>query len=369
MVATWLTMPGRYNFLNLSRYSTYSDKSIRLQFRRRFNFFYWMHGLCIVRKSTEQIIAFDPTYVPKSGKQTFGLGKFWSGKDQQAKKGLEFSCLAVVDVVEQTAYHLEAVQTPAHMQGKLIDHYVSIIMNRITDLLTLSRYLVVDGYFMKKKFIKPLLKAGLHIITKMRPDANLQYLYKGPQKKGRGRKRKVAGKINVKQIDKTKWKKCYEDDSLQGYELIVWCVTLKAIVKAVYLQSKHNPDRHEIIISTDIKQKAKQIIHYYRLRFQIEFLIRDAKQHAGLEHCQARSQEKLYNHVNLSISTVSVAKQMFWSSLPDKQQVPFSMHTIKMRYYNKYIADLIFSNLGVDLNCKKIKQLFNQCVTAGGIAA
>ncbi|SEM58327.1 hypothetical protein SAMN05216436_105243, partial [bacterium A37T11] len=32
----------------------------------------------------------------------------------------------------------------------------------------------------------PLLEAGLHVITKMRPDANLRYLYTGGKKKGRG---------------------------------------------------------------------------------------------------------------------------------------------------------------------------------------
>jgi hypothetical protein len=41
---------------------------------------------------------------------------------------------------------------------------------------------VVDGYFMKKDFIHPLLEQGLQIITKTRSDANLRYLYKGRQK-------------------------------------------------------------------------------------------------------------------------------------------------------------------------------------------
>lgn len=56
----------------------------------------------------------------------------------------------------------------------------------------------------------------------------------------------------------------------------------------------------------------KKIIKYYRLRFQIEFLIRDAKQHAGLEHCQARSEKKPNFHFNMALSSASVAKAAYF---------------------------------------------------------
>mgnify|MGYP003439838048 CR=1 FL=1 len=38
------------------------------------------------------------------------------------------------------------------------------------------------------------------------------------------------------------------------------------------------------------------IIQYYKSRFQIEFFYRDAKQDTGLNHCQARSENKLNFH-------------------------------------------------------------------------
>lgn len=102
-----------------------------------------MMRLCLGQVETERILVFDPTNIPKSGKLTFGLGRFWSGKDSKAKKGLEFGCLAIVNVAEQTAYHLDSFQTPSGMKGKLIEHYLSIIMHYITAVLELSRYLVV----------------------------------------------------------------------------------------------------------------------------------------------------------------------------------------------------------------------------------
>jgi hypothetical protein len=139
------------------------------------------------------------------------LGKWWSGTQLRALKGLEVGCLSLIDVQAATAMSLEAVQTPApellQVQGKnLISHYVSIIQKR-KDVLKATgvKYLVVDDYFMKQAFIEPLLKEGLHILTKMRPDADLRYpegypnpegscgesvtcgLYHGPKVKRSGR--------------------------------------------------------------------------------------------------------------------------------------------------------------------------------------
>lgn len=370
LIEKWVMLPVRHNFLNIYRYSSggYSEKSIREQFGRKINFFGWFESALGKLKGKECVAAFDPSYIKKSGKKTYGKGKFWSGKDQRVKDGLEIGCLALVDVLDGTAYSMEAVQTPANMQGKLMDHYISIIKNRIGSILSYTRYLAVDGFFMKNSFIDPLVKTGLHIITKMRPDANLCYLYTGVQKKGRGRKRIYAGKVDVKNIDKRKWKRCYEDDQIEAYELKAWCVALKRVVKVVYLDFKGR-NGYAILLSTDTKMAGGKIISYYQLRFQIEFLIRDAKQYAGLEECQARSEIKLYNHFNMSLMTVSLMKFAYWATLPEKQVIPFSMRSIKTYFYNKFLTETIFSRLGLELNCNKIKRLYNQCLNIGSMAA
>ena len=354
----WIMLPVRHNFLNIYRYGNggYSQKSIRHQFSRKINFLGWFEA------------AFDPSYIKKSGKHTYGKGKYWSGKEQQVKDGLEISCLAMVDVADRTAYSVESIQTPSAMQGKLMDHYVEIIMNRLKMLLSFTKYLAADGYFMKSSFINPLLKEGMHIITKMRQDANLSYLYSGAQQKGKGRKKLYAGKVHVKNIDKRKWRQCYQDESIDAYELIVWCVALKRVVKVVYMKFG-DTDRYAILLCTDTNLEGAKVIEYYQLRFQIEFLIRDCKQYTGLEECQARSEIKLYNHFNMSMMTVSLMKFKCWATLPEKEDIPFSMRSIKTWYYNKFLTETIFSNLGIQLNCSKIKRLYNQCLNIGAMAA
>ena len=130
---------------------------------------------------------------------------------------------------------------------------------------------------------------------------------RGLKKGGRGRKKVFDGKVDWNRIDKRRWKKCYEDDDLIARELVVWSVTLKRKVKAVYVASKGRGS-YQILISTGTELEGQKVLAYYRLRFGIEFLIRDAKSHSGPDHCQARSEVKLYNHLNMAMFSVSVVK-------------------------------------------------------------
>src|SRR2546421_7427769 len=140
----WLGLPVRYTMLNLSRIGCYSEKSIRLHFEKFFDFVSFNTGLIKESCGKELIAAFDPSFIPKSGKQTPGLGRWWSGKDQCTLKGLEISCLSIVDVEAGTAMSLEVVQTPSKeiLQAKkqnLVTHYVSIIQKQMPTLKAMVR--------------------------------------------------------------------------------------------------------------------------------------------------------------------------------------------------------------------------------------
>ena len=100
----------------------------------------------------------------------------------------------------------------------------------------------------------------------------------------------------------------------------------------------------------------------YRLRFQIEFMVRDAKQHCGIEEFQARSENIFNNLFNLALSTVSLVKAALWLSLPKRKREAFSMRNIRLMYFYKIMTERIFSNKALDLNCKKIRQIYAQCL-------
>ena len=152
------------------------------------------------------------------------------------------------------------------------------------------------------------------------------------------------------------------------YAAVLYCVQLKQKVLAafVYYAGKEKP---EIIVATDIEMDAMKMCRYYGLRFQVEFLIRDAKQHGGLEDCQARDQQKLHSHFNIAMTVVSIAKAAYHLSVPAEQRGSFSMADIKMLHMNQLITKRIFSNLAVDLSCRKIKRIYNQCLNFGRLRA
>lgn len=247
-------------------------------------------------------------------------------------------------------------------------HYTRLITQRLADIVKYTTVLAVDGYFFKEGFIKAVTTAGLKVVTKARQDANMLYLYKGAQHKGPGAKRKYSGKVNWKSIDRRVFRLCYQDEELMAYEAVVWSVALKQQLKVVYVKAMERKG-YEVLVCSDSGIEGEKLLRYYRLRFQIEFLIRDAKGHTGLDHCQGRSEEKLYNHFNMSMMSVSVVKYQIWAKLSDKEEVAFSMRSIKTYCWNQYMTLTIFTNLALDMSCNKIKKLYNQCLNIGSLAA
>ncbi len=115
--------------------------------------------------------------------------------------------------------------------------------------------------------------------------------------------------------------------------------------------------------------EAMTLCRYYGLRFQVEFLIRDAKQYTGLEGCQARSQQKLHTHFNVALTAVSLAKAAYWLPLSNERRGSFSMLDIKMLHMNQLLTNRIFENLDLDPSERKIKHLYEDCLNFGRLRA
>ena len=109
----YLGLRGRYNFLNMARYGEYNEQTYRNQFDKKFDFIGFNTDLIKSHCSRQLINAFDPSYIPKSGKNTEHIGMFWSGCSQKALRGLEIGGFAVVDT-------LKIIQ---HYHWKLFKHH------------------------------------------------------------------------------------------------------------------------------------------------------------------------------------------------------------------------------------------------------
>lgn len=365
LATLFLSIKGRINFLQLERFSHRCESSFRYFFEQKFDFLTFNKVLTQKYLGGKAAFAFDPSYISKAGKRTPGVGYFWSGCAAKSKWGLEFCGLAILDLTRKTAFHLFGFQTiDLKDQETLIGFYVRKILERKEELLNLSSYMVADAYFSKVTFVKPFVDAGFQVVSRLRDDADLQYIFTGEQKKGKGRGRKYDGKMDFKNLNPNYAKLVSELQGEKIYSLKSHSKSLKIVLNLVivYTQNSKKQWVHKIYFSTDLTQSWSEIIEMYRLRFQIEFLYRDAKQFTGLNHCEARSENKLDFHWNMSLTAINLAKIIHW--IPKKDEKPnhecvFSMNDIKTQYCNELNLKRFISMFGINpelqINKRKIK--------------
>jgi hypothetical protein len=378
LMATMLITRGRINFLNLSRHSHLSEKTYRRQFRREFDFLSFNRTAIAQAEPDEQprLFAQDTSFSKKSGKQTYGLDYFFNGTASRAERGLEVSLISIVDVAQNQALALSAEQTPpqpnsqrAEKTNTRIDFYLQHLQRTARYFPKAVKHGVADGFYAKEKFVTGVLNLGYHLISKLRMDARLLYLYEGEQKR-RGRPRKYAGRVNPERLHDFQ-RVSTDDDFITLYTKAVWSVSLKRVVRLVIVvnrKEKKNP-RSAVLFSTDTELEASTIYRYYKARFQIEFLFRDAKQFAGFSDCQARDQEALHFHFNASVTTVNLARIIARQEQRAEEQFVFSMASIKQQAFNEHLLNLIISKLALDQTVVKNHPQFEYLRSYGAIAA
>ena len=86
-------VPGRVNFRNLGRYTSMNEKTFSRWFRRPFDFVTFnLLSLKGLSDNGEWVAAMDASFLPKSGRTSYGLDWFWNGSQGKAERGLEPHC-------------------------------------------------------------------------------------------------------------------------------------------------------------------------------------------------------------------------------------------------------------------------------------
>lgn len=345
--------------------------------------------------------AMDCSFIRKSGTATYGLDWFYNGSENRTQKGLEISVIAVIDVEAHRGYSLSVQQTPAtvakpkakgqsrhqpitwamieqtqqmleHLPIKAMagaeadkavaaptrmDYYLKHLQQSYAYLPAGLKYWAVDGFYSKKKFVDGVVGLNLQVVSKLRTDANMRYLYTGVQKP-RGAKRKYDGKVNLS--DWSRWLHVNQlEPGLDLYTLVVWHVSLKRQIRIAAVVDTRKPGKtgYALLFSTDVDLNAEQILSYYKARFQIEFIFRDAKQFTGLCDAQTRHAQSLDFHFNASLSALNLAKYedqlRSTKGNPKPSLPPFSMASYKRLAFNEHLLERFISML--DLNPTLIK--------------
>ena len=356
-----LSMTGRVSMLNISRWTTEGGSYRTVQ--RFFNTVLPWSKLCWVffrahlfDPESVYILAGDESIVVKSGSSTYGLWRFFSSVHSKTIPSLAFLSLSLVSVKERRSYPLvmeqvvrgtpalaekglpaeprDASETPPPKRKrgrpkgsrnrnktqvvlsdtlKQIQTMVKALLARIQGLIPLH-YLVLDGYFGHNNALQMSKQCGLHLISKLRSNTAL-YLPPMPPYAGRGRPRIYGQRFNPQQID-AKYRvstETHENITTQVYQAKLRHKKFPDPLNVVCILKTHlltEKKSHLLLFSSDLALTSEKMINYYRLRFQIEFNFRDAKQYWGLEDFMNVNKTPVNNAANLSMFMVNVSAKL-----------------------------------------------------------
>ena len=358
-IQAFLSIGGKLTFSNMCRYVGLCEKTFARQFSKQFCFAEFNQKLLagVSGKDTELAVAFDPFFMPKSGGNTHGLGKFWSGGNGRVEKGLEASVLCIVDLVQRTAYALSSKQTPTTEEIKKlnphdqetsrIDWFVSYVTSLIPFFPSGVKHILVDAYFFKEKFVAGMCEAGLYVVSKLRKDARLISLYMGPQKV-RGRRKKFGEALSFDGLPEI----ITEDQDVVLKSSVAHSMALNRTIQVVLVRKKLSNNRvmEALLFTTDLALTPLKVYEFYTARFQIEFVIRDAKQYMGLTHCQSRKGERIDFHINLSFLAFNIAKvKELERSGGTFLNTRCSIASQHVMHHNEMLMESFFPKFGLDI--------------------
>lgn len=370
------------NFTNLSRYSRLNEKTYRRHFQKGFCFEPLNSALMeeVFSPQGSQLLAVDCTFVAKSGLHTDGLGSFYNGSKGQSERGLEWSVIAVVDVDQQTGYPLSAQQTEpsqaAHAKTASTPNTATSRVDLYLGHLALSppywpasvRYIVGDAFYSKRKWVTGVTGLGLQAIGKLRCDANLKYRYNGPQK-SKGRPKQYQGKVDFTDTSRLRWIKDV-GNHMKLYTADVYCVAFKCDIRLVYLlKEKAGKTSYVLLFSTDLTIDPYDLYRFYKARFHIEFIFRDAKQFTGLCDCQGRSYQTLDSHFNASLTALNLAKVDLLKRQKTDTPVSFSIASYKRLALNEHLLERFICMFELDPTLIKSHPNYEAIRSYGLIAA
>ena len=384
-----LAMSGRVTMLGISRWtSTGGSYRTMLRFFHTvipwatlFWLFFRKH---LFRANEMYLLAGDEVVISKSGKQTYGLDRFFSSLVSKPISGLSFFTLSLVSVEQRHSFPIQIEQviksdiekisssptkeikqkekrgrgrpkgsknknkTQVILTSELlrIQKMIKSLFKLLAKFIPLT-YLVLDGHFGNNNALQMARQVKLHIISKLRYDSALYIPYQNPDPNCRSR-RKYGDKLDYCNIPEEYLCKSTIDEEIktdiyQATLLHKEFAQALNIVILVKTNLKTNTHSHVVLFSSDLKLSSEKIIDYYKLRFQIEFNFRDAKQFWGLEDFMNLSQTAVTNAANLAFFMVNLSHRQlldFREHNPGSGIIDLKAHYRGFRYVREMLKML-----------------------------
>jgi putative transposase len=232
------------------------------------------------------------------------------------------------------------------LELKRIQETVKKQLKMLRDWITV-RYLVLDGHFGNNNASLIVRQIGLHLISKLRYDATLCFVYEGEQKR-KGPRKKYGRKINYRRIKEQYLVKRSFKDGIQTciYQAQMLHHEFAQVLNVVIITKtnlKTGTFANVNLFSGNLELSYETIIDHYSLRFQIEFNFRDAKQDWGLEGFMNVRKVPVTNAINLSLFMVNLSQvllRQFRQTHPDSGILDLKAYLRAAKYFEETIRML-----------------------------
>jgi putative transposase len=391
IVPAIITMTGRVTMRGISRWTgkggSYRTVQRFFQTVIPWSLLFWtFFHLHLFNSDDTYFLAGDESVVTKAGKKTHGIDRFFSGLYGKPVSGVAFFTLSLISTQERTSYPVMTEQRvrsegekasakskakkrkkkakskkgkPGRPKGSKnkdktkikITEELQQIKAMVQKQLALIngvipiKHLVMDGHFGNNNALQMANQCGLDLISKLRHDAALYFSYDGQQNK-KGAPRKYGDKIDYCNIPAQYLKESTIQDGIQTdiYQAIMlhkaFAQTLNVVI-IVKTNLKTGKQGHVVLFSSDLELLFEQLVDYYRLRFQIEFNFRDAKQYWGLEDFMNVTETAVTNAANLSLFMVNISHLLLREIRRTSSQ-DFGIIDMKARFRGrKYAAETL----------------------------
>ena len=387
--------------LSVARYSSLSYRTIQRFYALKdvnwlsVTLFLFKHF--IYQKGKSYLFAADETVKGKAGKQTHGLGRFYSSVAKQVIRSVSFLAVSIIDIEKEKSYLLGCKQLIINNLGKAIINpekkskskkktkdkpkgrpkgsknkvktepkstsyqvlktLLDLVQSQLKIFLPELNcfHIVLDGFYGHEDYLLLASKNGLNIISKFKVNAHLILPYQGEQL-GQGRPKTLGDKVNLDSINEQYYISTIQENdsnvSTKVYQFEAFTPKMAGlklnIVVMVHTHLITKKVSRNVLFTNDSTLEALKIIKYYSLRFQIEFDFRDAKQFYGLSDFKNYKETQVTNAVNIAF-VMTVIGKLVLEKYKIKLDCPnMGIIDLKTVFRTQKCAEILLNNNKID---------------------
>ena len=352
--------------------------------------------------ATPNILIADETVVSKSGKITHGLDRFYSSMASKPIPGVAIFTIAMANTGQREAIPISIEQVIRTEEEKAAANErtkarrvasqlakarkkenanadapkkksgrpkgsknknkaetslspellrISDQIKRVLDAKTGAQavtHIAMDGHFGNHPACKMVRDTGLHLISKLRSDAKL-FMEPTAKEKREYPRLKYGQRLVYENLPESARVLSIEKDGVREelYELMCLHADFPDKLRLSILVRTNLKTGKQIsninFFSTDLTLSAVYLFDCYTLRFQIEFIFRDAKQHFGLEDFMSVKERSVTNSIGLSFFMASLARAMLKplrKEFPEAGILDLKSYARGKRYFSEVIKCL-----------------------------